>query len=400
MMIPRAPVAALSALAFVCVAVAGCAQAPPEGGPMPPPAVTVSYPVEREVTDHGNFTGRTAAVESVKVRARVWGYLHKINFVEGALVNKDDILFEIDPTTYQTTVDQAKARLALAEAQLAQSTTEADRNATLRARGGVSQEDLERAMTARTTAAATVDSARADLKRAQLDLEFTKVRAPVSGVVSRALVTVGNLVQSGEMGGTVLTTVVSVDPMYVYFDADDLTFQQVKDLVPAGQYKAAPESLPPVLLGLAGEKGYPHRGVIDFVDNQVDPGTGTLRVRGVLPNKDGALTPGLFARVRVPLGKAHHALLVCDRAVDTDQGRKVLYVVNADNVAEKREVRLGKLHDGLREIESGLSRRERVVVDGLQRVRAGAPVDPKLAEMPSAEDKETRRQEDKETKTE
>jgi multidrug efflux system membrane fusion protein len=386
-MSPRATFPALSALALACVAVTGCAPAPPEGGPMPPPAVTVSYPLEREVTDHGNFTGRTAAVESVKVRARVWGYLHKINFTEGALVNKDDVLFEIDPTTYQTAVDQAKARLALAEAQLAQNTTEAERNASLRARGGVSQEDFERAMTARTTAAASVDSARADLKRAQIDLEFTKVRAPVSGVVSRALVTVGNLVQSGEMGGTVLTTVVSVDPMYAYFDVDDLTFQQVKDLVPAGKYKykAAPEALPPVLLGLAGEKGYPHRGVIDFVDNQVDPGTGTLRVRGVFPNKDGALTPGLFARVRVPLGKTHPALLVCDRAVDTDQGRKVLYVVNADSVAEKRDVRLGKLHDGLREIESGLRRGERVIVDGLQRVRAGAPVEPKLAEMPVAD---------------
>jgi RND family efflux transporter MFP subunit len=391
----RATVSALSALSFVCVGLAGCAPPPPEGGPLPPPAVTVSYPLEREVTDHGNFTGRTAAVEWVKVRARVWGYLDKINFTEGALVNKDDVLFEIDPKTYQTTVDQAKARLALAEAQLAQTTTEAERNAALRARGGVSQEDLERAMTARTTAAASVDSARADLKRAQLDLEYTKVRAPVSGVVSRALVTVGNLVQSGEMGGTMLTTVVSVHPMYVYFDVDDLTFQQVRDLVPAGKYKAAPESLPPVLLGLAGEKGYPHRGVIDFVDNQVDPGTGTLRVRGVLPNKDGALTPGLFARVRVPLGKTHPALLVCDRAIDTDQGRKVLYVVNADNVAEKREVRLGKLHDGLREIESGLRRGERVVVDGLQRVRDGAPVEPKLTEMPVQPEDRGQRTEDK-----
>jgi RND family efflux transporter MFP subunit len=395
----RATFPALAALASACLAVAGCAQSPPEGGPMPPPAVTVSRPVQREVTDHGNFTGRTAAVESVKVRARVWGYLHKINFTEGALVSKDDVLFEIDPTTYQTAVDQAKARLALAEAQLAQSTTEADRNAALRTRGGVSQEDLERAMTARSTAAASVDSARADLKRAQIDLEFTKVRSPISGVVSRALVTVGNLVQSGEMGGTVLTTVVSVDPMYAYFDVDDLTYKQVKDLVPAGRYKPAPEALPPVELGLAGEKGYPHRGVIDFVDNQVDPGTGTLRVRGVFRNTDGGLTPGLFARVRVPLGKAHPALLVSDRAVDTDQGRKVMYVVNSENVAEKRDVSLGKLHGGLREIESGVRPGERVIVDGLQRVRDGAPVEPKLVEMPAAEDKETRRQGDKEKQT-
>ena len=215
----------------------GCSPAPPEGGPLPPPAVTVSYPLEREVTDYNTFTGRTAAVESVKVRAHVWGYLHKINFEEGAQVQKNDVLFEIDPTTYQTTVDQAKARLALAEAQRKQYETEAVRNTSLRERGGLSQEDLERSLTAVATAAASVDSSRADLKRTELDLEFTKVRAPVTGVVSRALVTVGNLVQSGETGGTVLTTLVSVDPMYVYFDVDDLTFLPIKQLVPSGKIK-------------------------------------------------------------------------------------------------------------------------------------------------------------------
>ena len=360
------------------LAALGCSQEPPEGGPLPPPAVTVSYPLEREVTDYNTFTGRTAAVESVKVRARVWGYLHKINFEEGAHVQKNDILFEIDPTTYQTTVDQAKARFNLAEAQRKQYETEAVRNTSLRERGGLSQEDLERSLTAVATAAASVDSSRADLKRTELDLEFTKVRAPVAGVVSRALVTVGNLVQSGETGGTVLTTLVSVDPMYVYFDVDDLTFLPIKHLVPCGKYKSAPETLPPVMLGLTGETGYPHRGVIDFVDNQVDPNTGTMKMRGVFPNKDGTLTPGLFVRVSVPLGKQHKAILITDRAVDTDQGQKVIYVVNADNVVEKRDVRLGRVHDGLREIEAGVKPGERVVVDGLQRVRGGVTVEPKL----------------------
>jgi RND family efflux transporter MFP subunit len=391
----RSPSVFLVAAALVLglsLALLGCSAPSPEGGALPPPTVTVSYPLEQDVTDYSNFTGRLAAVESVRVRARVWGYLQKLHFEEGSVVHKDDLLFEIDATTYQTTVDQTKARLALAEAQLNQSEIEATRNANLRTRGGLSQEELERSLTTRSTSAATVEAARADLKRAQLDLDFTKVRAPITGVVSRTMVTAGNLVQSGETGGTVLTSIVSVDPIYVYFDVDDLTFTQVKRLVPSGKYKSAPETLPPVMLGLAGEAEHPHKGVIDFTDNQVDPSTGTMKMRGVFANKDGSLTPGLFARVRVPLGKSHRAILATDRAVDTDQGQKVMYVVNKDNIVEKRSIRLGRLHDGLREIESGIHPGERVIVDGIQRVRGGITVEPKLVEMPRAlsSDKETR----------
>jgi RND family efflux transporter MFP subunit len=370
--------------------VAGCGQAPPPEGPPPPPAVTVSAALEREVPDFSDFTGRTAAVETVKVRARVWGYLRKINFTEGAEVKQDDVLLEIDPRTYQTAVDQAKARVNLAEAQLAQAENEANRSATLRGKGGaVSQEDYERALTARSTASATVESARADLKRAQLDLDFTKVRAPISGVVSRALVTTGNLIESGETGGTVLTTIVSQDPVYAYFDVDDLTFTKVKHLL---RHVSGSPTRPRVQLGLAGEHGYPHSGDVDFVDNQVDPGTGTLRMRGVFDNSDGLLTPGLFVRVRVLLGAPRKAVLVADRAVDTDQGQKVVYVVNAKNVVEKRAVQLGRLYDGLRKIDEGVAAGERVVVDGLQRVRDGLTVEPKVVEMPVApsDDKVTR----------
>ena len=221
--------------------------------------------------------------------------------------------------------------------------------------------------------------------------------------MSRALVTVGNLVQSGEMGGTVLTTLVSVDPMYVYFDVDDLTYAPIRNLVPRGKYKSAPETLPPVALGLAGETGHPHMGVIDFVDNQVDPTTGTIKMLRRLPKQRWMLTPGLFVRVRVPLGTAHNAILITDRAVDTDQGQKVVYVVNADNVVEKRDVTLGRLHDGLREIESGITSSERVIVDGIQRVRGGVVVEPMLStgkETGRQGDKETRRQGDKERETE
>jgi RND family efflux transporter MFP subunit len=363
---------------------AGCGPAGPEEGPLPPPVVTVSYPLERDVTEYANFTGRTGAVESVQVRARVWGYLHKINFTEGAEVTKGDVLFEIDPSTYQTAVDQARSKLALAKAQLNLSEAEANRNAALRAKGVLAREDYEKSSAARETAAASVDTARADLARVQLDRDFTEVRAAVSGRVSRALVTVGNLVQSGETGGTLLTTIVSVHPMYAYFDVDDLTFLRVRRLLREGKISSEAETRAPVQLGLANEEGYPHHGTIDFVDNQVSPGTGTLQVRGVFANKDGVLTPGLFVRIRVPLGTPHKGILVTDRAVDTDQGQKVLYVVNADDVVDKRAVRLGPLHDGLREVEDGLRPGERVVVDGLQRVRGGIKVEPHLVEMTGA----------------
>jgi RND family efflux transporter MFP subunit len=362
----------------VVLALAGCAPPDPEGGEHPTPVATVSLPLEQEVTEAHQFTGRTAAVESVQVRARVFGYLQKINFKEGSEVQKGDVLFEIDPSTYETAVDQARARLCLARAQLSLSESEANRNARLRAGGVLAREDFEKTASARETAAASVDSARADLARARIDLDFTKVRASVSGRVSRALVTVGNLVQSGEMGGTLLTTIVSVDPMRAYFDVDDVTFLRISRLM----HLDGDQSRPPVLLGLATEEGYPHAGWIDFVDNQVNAGTGTIQMRGVFPNKDRSLTPGLFVRIRVPVGARHKALLVTDRAVGTDQGDKVLYVLTPDNIVEKRPVRLGPLYDGLREVADGLKPGERVVVDGIQRVHGGMKVEPHVVEMP------------------
>ncbi len=355
---------------------AGCTKGPPEME-MPPPVVFYKVPEVREVTDYSDFTGRTAAVEAVKVRARVWGYLNEVKFTEGALVKEGEVLFEIDPRTYDTALKQMEARLKLARAQYKLAETEADRNALLRLRGAVSQDDLEKSQTVQATAAASVDSALADVRRAQLDFDFTKVRAPISGQISRTMVTKGNLVESGEMGGTVLTTIVSVSPMYAYFDVDDLTYQQVKGLIRAKEGMSGDAALPPVELGLAAEKGFPHLGRIDFIDNQVDPGTGTLRMRGKFPNEDRVLTPGLFARIHLPLGSSHKAVLITDRAVDTDQGEKVVYVVTKDNVAEKRKVELGKLHDGLREIVKGVSAGDHVVVDGIQRVHGGEPVQAK-----------------------
>jgi RND family efflux transporter MFP subunit len=361
---------------------AGCARAPLEA-PAGPTPVTVSYPVERDVTDHADYTSRTAAVDSVEIRAHVWGYLDKVNFKEGALVKKDDVLFELDPRPYQALLNQAKAKVAQDEAQLAYDEAEYRRNLDLLGKGAVSRSEFDKTAAARGVDIANIAADKAVVASRQLDVEYTKVKAPVDGRVSRYIVTVGNLIQSGDQGGgTLLTTVVSVDPMYAYFDVDEHTALRVRRLIREGKSDSPRDGNYPVSLGLANEDGYPHQGTIDFVDNQVNPKTGTIRLRGVFPNKDQVLLPGLFARVRTPLGRPHKALLVSDRALDTDQGQKILYVVNDKNEVVSRPVRLGDLHDGLREITDGLRPGERVIVKGLQQVRPGAIVEPTLADMP------------------
>jgi RND family efflux transporter MFP subunit len=369
----------------VCLGLAGCTPEP-SGAPAPEPTpVTVSYPVERDVTDYADFTGRTAAVDSVDVRARVWGYLDKVNFTEGALVKRGDVLFEIDPRTYQAALQQAEGNLASMEARLKRLDADLNRAQQLVGQRAMSQEEHDRIAGDRGETAASIRALQAAVGRAKLDLAFTKVTAPISGRVGRAMVTVGNLVQSGDQsGGTVLTTIVSVDPVYVYFDVDERTVQRVRQLIREGKAKSARETEWPVSLGLTTDEGHPHQGTIDFVDNQVNPRTGTLRVRAVFPNKDEAMSPGFFARVRVPVGFPRKALLVTDRAIDNDQGQRILYVVNDKNQVGSRPIQVGALHDGLREIEDGLRPGERVIVNGLQQVRPGVTVEPTLVDMPVA----------------
>jgi RND family efflux transporter MFP subunit len=346
--------------------------------------VTVSRPVERDVTDHADFTGRTAAVDSVEVRARVLGYLDKVHFKEGALVKKGDLLFEIDPRPYRADLGRAEGTVAQYDARVRRTEHDYRRVKSLLTRGAVGQEEYDRYEADYREAAANLDVARANRDLAALNLEYSRIIAPVSGRVSRYVVTVGNLIQSGDQnGGTLLTTIVSVDPMYVYFDVDERTVLRIRQLIREGKASSAQETEWPVALGLATEEGFPHEGTIDFEENQVNPKTGTLRVRGVFPNKYEALSPGFFARVRLPIGAAHRALLVTDRAIDTDQGQKVLYVVNPKNEVISRAVRLGALHDGLREITAGLEAGERVIVTGLQQVRPGLTVEPKLVDMPN-----------------
>jgi RND family efflux transporter MFP subunit len=367
------------------LALTGCSRAPsavPAAAPIP---VAVSYPAERYVTDYADFTARTAAVDSVEVRAHVWGYLDKVNFQEGALVKKGDVLFELDRRPYEALLDQAKGKLRQDEAQLTFDEAEYRRNVHLVTSGAVSRSDLDKTVAARGVDIANIAADKAVVASRQLDLEYTKVIAPVSGRVSRYVVTVGNLIQSGDQGGgTLLTTIVSVDPMYAYFDVDEHTALRVRQLVREGKADSPRDGGYPVFLGLANEEGFPHRGAVNFVDNQVNPKTGTIRLRGVFPNKQEHLLPGYFGRVRVPIGRPHMALLVSERALDTDQGQKILYVVNEKDEVVARPVRLGALHDGLREITDGVKAGERVIVNGLQQVRPGITVEPKLQDMPTS----------------
>src|SRR4051794_33202516 len=253
-------------------AMAGCRPAASEpSGPPAPMVVEVSQPVECEVTDYSDLTGRTAAVDSVEVRARVWGYLDKVNFKEGLLVKKGDILFEIDPRTYEATLTQAQGNLASAEAKAARADADLKRAENLLRSRSISREDYDKIFADRAEAVASIGALKGAVDQAKLDVGFTKVKAPVDGRVGRAIVTVGNLVQSGQAGGTLLTTLISVDPMYVYFDVDERTVLRIRGLIREGKAMSARDVKWPVFLGLANEEGYPHEGTIDFVDNQVNP---------------------------------------------------------------------------------------------------------------------------------
>jgi RND family efflux transporter MFP subunit/putative MATE family efflux protein len=364
-----------------CLALGGCKREPLALAATPPPVVVVSHPVEREVSDYYEYTGRTAAKDAVEVRARVSGYLVNVYFREGAVVKKGDLLFQIDPRPFQAVLDEAKGQVAQWEAKLARAEADVTRYERLLPKGAASQKDLDQAVADRGEARAAIQSARGVVDRAALDLGFTRVTAPISGRIGRYLITEGNLVT---MNSTLLTTIVSIDPMYAYFDADEGSVLYVRQLIREGKVRSPRDSGSevPVLLGLANETGFPHQGTVNFVDNQVNPQTGTVRVRGVFPNEPEVLLPGFFARVRLLIGQTHGALLVTERAIDTDQGQKILYVVNDKDEVVSRPIRVGALHDGLRVIEEGVQPGERVIVNGLLQVRPGITVEPKLVDMP------------------
>ncbi len=371
---------------FFCliIAIAGCTRTPPMPT-LPPAKVSLSYPVIKRVTDYSDFTGRTKAVQSVQVRARVWGYLNKVNFTEGAMVEEGQVLFEIDPRPYKALVDQAKADLESKEALAFKADAVFKRTEVLVRTGAVSKEDLDNNKGDLKVALANILVSKANLETAELNLGYTKVKARYGGRTSKYGITLGNMVQSGDQnGGTVLTTIVSVDPMYAEINVDERKVLQVRELIREGKVKSArdPNSNIPVYISLANETGFHHKGRINLVDNQVDTNSGTMLIRAVFENKDETLVPGLFVRARVFIGESYDAVLISDRAIDSDQGQKIVYVVNEKNVVEVRRVELGLLHDGLRVVKSGLTAKDRVVVVGLQQIRPDAEVEPKEVEMP------------------
>jgi multidrug efflux system membrane fusion protein len=379
----------VSAFLGLCLVLAatGCPQSTSKVAPAEAPTVPVSVPAEREVTDYVDFTGRTDAVESVDVRPRVTGYLIGLPFKEGAEVKKGDLLFEVDPRPYQAQLDQALAQVDLNEASYKLARTNYERDLYLAEKDAVSPKQLD-------TDRAAVDEAKARIKAAQastevykLNLAFCKVTSPIDGQVSRYYLTIGNLVNQDQ---TLLTSVVSLDPMYAYFDMDEPTLLRIKRAVNEGKIKpSAKESDVPVLMGLQGEDGYQHKGYFNFINNQINPTTGSISVRGVFENKKPKggtrlLVPGMFVRIRLPIGQPHTALLVIDRAIASDQGLKYLYVVDKDNKVQYRRIKTGALQeDGLRVIEEGVNADERVVVGALQQLRPRMQIQPEVIPMPT-----------------
>jgi RND family efflux transporter MFP subunit len=365
---------ALAPLLFGC----NGAQAPPVAGKLP--QVMVSLPVTREITDSEEFTGRTEAKKTVDIRARVTGYLLKVDFTEGHEVNEGDVLFEIDPRTYQAQLHMDQADLVNKKALVTKTEALYRRSLTLVGKGASSQEDIDNQKGDWDVNQASVGQADAKVKMSQMYLDWCRVTAPISGRASRQMVDPGNLVKADD---TVLTTIVSLDPIYVYFDVDERTVLKARRLVAQGKLKSARETMLPVYLGLADEDGFPHAGTINFVDNRVNAGTGTLRLRGEFPNTDRLLSAGLFARIQLPMGEPHQAVMVAEQALGTDQGQKFVYVVNDQNEVAYRRVKVGTLIDGLRVITEGLSPKERLIVNGLQRVKPGGKVEVKDVPMPA-----------------
>jgi RND family efflux transporter MFP subunit len=368
--------------------VAGCTKQTPRPE-SPPPEVTVSKPVVREVTDYFEFPGQTEAVGEVEIRSRVTGYLMKVNFVDGQNVKKGDLLYEIDPRPYQAELDRAEGELARLRALAKKAKADLGRSQQLRPSGAISQDEYDQHVANLAVAEASILSAEAAVRDAQLNLDFTKIHSPVNGRVSRTRITEGNLVQAGTNDATVLTMVVTTDPIYVYFNIDERVVLQYQELARKSGKELHPNILKdlkfPVEIGLANEEGFPHAGILDFADNKIDRNTGTLRARGVFENSNEFLTPGLFVRVRMPFGDPHPAFLVNERAIQANQRQKYLFTVIKDaktkgDVVKYCPVTVGRLLDGMRVIETGLKADDLVIVNGLQRAREGISVKPKTVE--------------------
>jgi multidrug efflux system membrane fusion protein len=340
-----------------------------------PPSVTVSKPLQKSITEWDEYTGRFTAIETVEIRARVSGFIESIHFRDGQIVKQGDLLFVIDPRPYRIAVDQAKADLERAQAKLQIASLDVQRATPLVRNQTLTEREFDTRKATERDAAGQVGSAEAALKQAELNLEWTDVRAPISGRVSDRRVDPGNLITGGPSSATLLTLIVSIDPIHFIFDGSEADFIHYIRLAKSGARPSSRDVQNPVAVRLADETDYKHEGRMNFVDNVVNPKTGTIRGRAVFDNKDGLLTPGFFGRLRL-FGGEHEALLIPDSAIASDQSRKIVFTVADDGTVGTKLIELGPIVDGLRVIRSGLAATDRIVIDGLQRARPGSKVKP------------------------
>ena len=370
----------LSGMVMFISLLSGCDKGVAQNAPPPPPEVSAAPVLVRPVSQWDNFNGRVEAVQSVQLRPRVSGYIESVNYREGDEVKKGQVLFTIDDRSYRAALEQAKAELARARSQASLARSESGRSEKLIGTQAISREVWEQRRAAASQAQADVLAAEAAVDMAQLNLDFTRVTAPIDGRASRAMITPGNLVTAGD-SASVLTTLVSQQQMYVYFDVDENTFLHYQAMARQGQQRHAL----PVEIALVGDQGFPHQGKVDFLDNQLTASTGTIRMRALLDNQARQFTPGLFARVRLPGSAQFEAMLIDDKAVLTDQDRKYVYVVDGEGKAQRRDIQPGAMVDGLRIVKSGLQSGDRVIVAGLQKVfMPGMPVTAQQVAMRAA----------------
>jgi RND family efflux transporter MFP subunit len=379
--------AACAATMVTLLMLAGCSEGPPPqrqgGGAPPPPAVTVANPSRRAVTDQDEYVGRFVAIDSVEIRAKVSGYLDRVDFTDGQTVKQGDLLFTIDKRPFQTVLDQAKANLAQARANLAFTEADLNRGAALVKERTITEQTFDQRTQAKRVAEASVQAQEAAVRQASLDLEFTELKAPVAGRIGDRRVSPGNLVTGGTTGNTtMLATIVSMDPIWFEFTFDEASYLRYQRLAKGGREMASPDAGVVVALKLLDEPDFRHKGRMDFVDNAIDRSSGTIRGRAVFSNPDGVFTPGMFARVQVPGSPSYTALLVPDAAIGTEQARKYVLVVDSENTVRIKYVTLGQVSGNLRVLKSGIDENDRVVVNGLMRARPNVKVNPQQEGAP------------------
>jgi multidrug efflux system membrane fusion protein len=369
------------AAAAIAGLVSGCDQSQPQAkqpAPSVPPSVSVAQPIQREIVEWDEYTGRFDATQTVEIRARISGYLNEVRFKDGQEVRQGDLLFAIDPRPFERAVEQARAELFAASTKVENAGLDVARGQKLIDSKIISDKTFDDRMSVLRDAQATMKVAEAKVKTAELDLSFATIAAPISGRIGRTLVTAGNWVSAGSASGaTLLTTIVSHDPIFIYFDVNENNYIKYKRLAERGVSAGAADVGAPVEVALPDERGFPHKGRLDFLDNRLDQGTGTLRARAVLANKAGLFSPGLFGRVRVTGTPIYQAVMLPDEAIGTDQTNKYVFVVSADGTVERRNVRLGPLIEGLRVVREGIAGADWVITRGLQRARPGLKVDAK-----------------------